>query len=160
MADIEQDGHILPVFRPEKYKWLRVQLHLDLLNLDEEIMKIPVLLEEAGECTALAIEIRETAKEELERVAAEVAGQLRIPDDKGKSRSETMIASMMPVEHEYLDAQESLRTARLDAGLWMSMTEAIRTKSSALRVTADLVSAGFMTGSSILQNRRREIRNA
>jgi hypothetical protein len=149
-----------PKFRTEKYRWLKTQLKIDMLNIDQDIVELPVLLQEAGECTALAIEIRESAKEELEHTSAELASLLRVTDEKGKSRSETMIASLIPLEQDYKDKLASLSEARLDGGLWMAITEAIRTKSSALRVTADLVAAGFMTSSSILQNRRREIRNA
>lgn len=158
MANIH-NGRPIPNFNSEKYIWLRNHLELDLLNIDDELVKISVLVQEASENTALAIEIRESAKEDLERVSAELSAYLRLPDDKGKVKSETQISSLIPMEEGYKQALLSLSEARLDAGLWMGITDAFRTKSSAIRVTTDLIVAGYLTSNSIVDKRHREMRH-
>lgn len=155
----QQDGRAIPNFKPEKYVFLRNHLGLDLLNIDQDLIEISVLVQEASENTAIAIEIRESAKEDVERVSAELSAYFRIPDDKGKVRSETQITTLIPMEDAYKTALTSLSEARLDAGLWMSLTDALRTKSSAIRVTTDLIVAGYLTSNSIVDKRHRDMRN-
>lgn len=152
------DGRAVPDFRPEQYQFLRNQLGLDLLSLDDEVTRIPVLLQEAAEITAIAVEIREQAKEDLDRVCAEIGNYLRIPDDKGKMRSETQIGSMLAAEKDYIKATEELRQARLDAALWQALTEGLRVKSSAIKTAVDLIVSGWITSDSIVAKRRKDMR--
>lgn len=159
MADNGKETH--PSFRPEKYLWLKRQVSLDMMRIDEELMEIPVLIQEAGENVALAMEIREAAKSDLEVEAAKQAANLRnIKLESGKPPSETAVDKMVPLTPEYEQKLTILSQARLDAGLWQSIMEALRTKSSAIRTVADLVAAGWLSRDHIIQNRRREIRNA
>ena len=148
----------VPGFRSEKYQWLRKQVALDLSDMDEEVMRIPVLLQEAGECVALANENRETAKDELELVKAQIAEYLRGEPYKEKQRSESMIDSQIPTYQNYKDAQAKLSEARRDSALWITVMEALRTKSMQIRVAADLLNSGFLTADHIMNKRRRAIR--
>jgi hypothetical protein len=147
MAELE------PVYAVEKYRWLKQQRQLELLDLETEVMRMPVLLQECGELTAIAIEIRESAKDEVEKVKAKVGADLR-----DGNRSETAIDKMIPLDPRYTEAQAVLSETRLDASLWQSLMESLRTKSSGMRVAADLIGVGFITQASIMQKRRREIR--
>lgn len=154
-----QDDSSSPKFRADKYRWLKARVKLDLLSVDEELSELPVIIQEACECTAMANEIRESTKDEFEITCAQIADDLRSkPDEKGKFPSETAVGSQIPLSPLYKEGAASLSEARLDASLWASVTEALRTKSSALRVSADLITAGYLTTNYLMEKRRDEIR--
>lgn len=151
---------IEPTFEVEKYRWIKNKLPLDLLNVDEELIELPVILQQASEFVSSAIEIRERAKDDLEQITSELADALRkVPlEGTGKFRSETQIDKQIPLSPLYRDKQDALGIARLDASLWQSLTDAIRTKSSSIRIAADLLNSGFLTPSYIREKRRKDIR--
>jgi hypothetical protein len=142
-----------PGFAVEKYRWLKQKRHLELLDLDQEVMEIPVLIQECGETTAIAIEIRESAKDDLDKIESKITVELL---NTGKSA--TAVQGMIASDERYVNANALLSEARLDAGLWQSLMESLRTKSSSMRVAADLIGAGYITQSSIMEKRRRELR--
>lgn len=149
-----------PNFKREKYLWLRRQLEVDQLNIDTDLMEIPVLLQEVGEMTAFSLEIRDSAKEALEITKAEIADELRkTPDENGKTRSESTITSLLPLDPKYKQRLAELSEARLDATLWQSLSNAMQRKDSAIRVTADLITCAYISRDYILGKRRSEIRN-
>lgn len=154
------ESNSIPTFRSDKFSWLKTQLSLDLMDMDEEVMRMGVLLQEAGEAVALANEIRDSTKDDLERVKAQVGEYLRNEPYKDKQRSESMIDSQIPTYQDYKDAQIKLGSARLDAALWATVMEALRTKSMQIRVAADLLNSGFLQKDHIIAKRRREIRTA
>lgn len=131
---------------------------MDLIDIDEELIRMPVLIQDAGESCAIANELRESAKEEFERMKAHIAQQVREAPTTGKARSETMIESQLPLYEPYKLKQTELGQARLDAALWMTIIEALRAKSMAMRVAADLLNSGFITSDHVRNKRRREIR--
>jgi hypothetical protein len=149
-----------PTFEPEKYRWLRQRVRLDLLYIDEDIQELPVLLQEAGEITATALEKREATKTDLSLQEAVVADRLRNPDDKGKVKSETAIASMVPLDPDYKKIQAELSIARLDASLWQNMMETLRSKSTLVRASADLIQAGFISTTYYVDKRKKDMRKA
>lgn len=156
----KSDPNIMPSFKPENYIWLRRRLPIDTMDLGQEISDMPTLVQEAGEITSQAIEIREAAKEDVDRVIAQEADKLRnAPRPSGKARSETGIASEVFLSPLLESAQKELRVARLDASLWQTLTESMRRKDSAIRVIADLLNSGFLTSSSFTNKRRQEIRD-
>jgi hypothetical protein len=150
-----------PEFRTSKYEWLRSKIPMDLADLDQEVIELPVLIQEAGECVSIANELRDRSRDEFERLKASIGQQLR--DDllpNGKIRSESMIEAQIPCYAQYKVAQDALGKARLDAALWSTITDALRTKSMNIRVVADLMNSGFITSDYIRTSRRRAIREA
>lgn len=148
-----------PTFETERYRWLKVRVPIDFLSLDEEVSQMSTLIQMAGEITAQVIEDRDSAKELLAQVKSEVASRLRsIPDANGKYRSESTITSEIESQPEYKEQQELLSKIRLDAALWISLTESLRTKAASLRTSAELIQSGFITRDYILDKRRTELR--
>jgi len=148
-----------PTFRTERYIWLKAKVKIDLLSIDEELEEIPTLIQETGECVSIAMELRELAKEDLEVARAIAATRLRlVPKADGKSRSEAQIESEIPADKGYQDQLGTVSIARLDAALWQTLMEAFRSKSSVIRTTADLITAGYLTSDYIMSKRRAEIR--
>lgn len=149
----------VPIFRPDKYQWLRKKLPLDLMAMDEELSEISLLLHEAGEYAVNASDSADCAKDNVALVQAECAARMRQQtDDKGKSPSEAAIASSMPAEPSYIEALSLYNRAKLDAALWRNLQDAFRVKSSSMRAVADLVAAGFISQDHILSKRRAELR--
>ena len=147
-----------PTFAVEKYRWLRQRVRLDLLYIDEDIQELPVLLQEAGELTAAALENRESTKADLEMQESAVADRLRRPSDGSKIPSETAIASMIALDDDYKRLQQELSIARLNASLWQNLMEALRSKSALVRASADLIQASFISTSYYVDKRKKEMR--
>jgi len=150
---------VAPSFLTDRYTFLKSQLPLDLLSLDEALERMPVLIQDAGECLAQANEIRDSSKENMNLVSAQVQGELRgqlLPG--GKERSETRIYSEAPTHQDFIKAQNAYQEARLDAALWETIFNGLQTKSYSLRVAADAISAGFLTTNFLVDKRREEIR--
>ena len=159
MKDIMEGA--APKFNTQKYLFLKQGLATDLLNLDEELQRISVYIQDAAENAAVANELRDAAKENFNLVAAKASSRLREePTSTGKARSETQIASELPLCPDYQEAQGTLSEARLDAALWATLSDAFRTKSSSLRAAADLIGAGYITQDYLTQKRRVEQRGA
>lgn len=147
-----------PEFKSEEYDFLKSHLSLDMMDLDEQVMQLPVLIQRASEAASEAIEIRETAKDDLELAQSIAADKLRgVQTPKGKWRTETQITSEIPIDSDVQKKKEALSLARLDASLWQSLVEGFRSKNSAIRVVADLLNAGYMTPASIQEKRRQDL---
>lgn len=150
---------IEPTFERERYRRLRLKSKLDLMRVDEELEEMSFLVQEASEYAAKANEVREQAKTALEIGKATIADSLRAePQASGKPPSESMVESRIPLSNVYLIKQAELSQARLDASLWQSQVDALRTKSSSIRAAADLITSGYMTTNFIQDKRRMEIR--
>jgi len=157
--DVPKDTDILgPSFRADRYSWFQAKLGVDLMQIDEDIIQLPALIQDAGECAAIANEIREKAKEDFEHAKASIAQSLR-EHTQGKKPSETMIESQLPLFELYKNKLTSLSQSRLDSALWATMVEALRSKSAMIRVSADLLNSGLLTTDYIRNKRRSEIRN-
>jgi hypothetical protein len=158
---MHEESEVIPTYKTELYKKLRRKLPLDLLGISEDVQEIAQLIQMAGEISATANEIREATKEDLERTISQEAEKLRlIPTPKGKDRSESMIASQVQLSDLVAEKKKDLGEARLDAALWNTLVDGLRSKSAMIRVTADLLNSGYLTSSSILEKRREDIRNA
>lgn len=159
MAEHPEYG-IIPTYKPEEYVWLKERLPIDLMRVDEEVIELPTLIQRSGEFTSSAIELREAAKEILERQKAIAAEALRTtPNQSGKQRSETAITSEIPLSEDVQAASAQYGVCRLDAALWQTLTEAFRSKNTSIRVVADLLNSGYMTPSTIQNRRRQDMRN-
>ena len=157
--DLKSSNNLVPSFRSDKYQWFRARLQLDLLDIDNDLIEMPSLVQDAGECAAVANEIRDSAKEEFERTKANIAQQLR-DSAIGKKPSETMIDSQLPLYELYKQVQAAWSQSRLDAALWATIVEAMRAKSAMIRVSADMLNSGLLTADFLRNKRRAEIRGA
>ena len=150
---------ITPTFMEDRYSWIRSRIPLDLLTLDEALEELPSLIQEAGELTSAAIEIREVARQELSLIESQIAERLRNSTSGSRPASETTIQSKIPLDSEYQEAQKSLGTSRLDAALWGNLVESLRKKDSSIRTSSELMISGWISKDFVLERRRREIRN-
>jgi hypothetical protein len=67
---------------------------------------------------------------------------------------------MVPLDPDYKKIQAELSIARLDASLWQNMMETLRSKSTLVRASADLIQAGFISTTYYVDKRKKDMRKA
>lgn len=148
-----------PKFEPKEFIWLRSKLPLDLMDIDEEVMKMPVILQKVSDFTSQAVEAKETAKDILGQVFSQVAARLRKEKtESGKPKSDAQIEKEIESDPEFVRQQDILSQARLDASLWLGLMEALRSKSSSLHSAVELIKVGWITQDYITKKRQAEVR--
>ena len=148
-----------PAFEPKQYEFLRGKVKLDLLCIEDELMEMPVLIQQCGELTAQAIDGVTVSKDNYNAVRATLSHKLRIePLPSGKTRSEAQIDSEIDGLKEMKETSDDLSSAKLDAGLWQALMESLQTKAASIRTAAELIKAGFISTDYILNKRRTELR--
>jgi hypothetical protein len=148
-----------PRFRADKYAWLDARKKITMESLDSEVSEMPELIRQCGECVALANEIRDAVRVEVDQIKAQVAEELRTAPNNGKAPSESQIDSKIPLDIRYNKKLAELAEARQDASLWAILMEALRTKSSGIRVAADLITSGWLSVDYVRNKFRQEIRD-
>ena len=141
-----------------QYAALKAKLAIDMLRFDQELIEIAQLVQEAAELSATMTALRDTAKMDLDTVTAMAASALRgVLDDKGKARSETTIASELPLVDKVQNARAALIEAEREMSIYRGLVEALKHKKEALRTLSEQMVAGFMTPTSLSVNARKEI---
>ena len=139
-------GAEVSIFNEDVYNRLRARLSANLLQLSEELVEQPSLMQEAAEGAADAIQIRDAAKNTLSSVTSEAASRLRLlTDDNGKFFSETKINSLVLSDSKVMQAVEELEEAKHSASYWTSLVESFSDRGSSLRRIADLTVSGYLT---------------
>jgi hypothetical protein len=151
-----------PVYERERYIRLRSRTRVDLLRIDEDISEMSFLIQEAGECACAAVDAKDAVKDEVEKIRAVVASELRSQpveygEGKTKERSEERVKAEVPLDSRVQEIQELYGKAKLDAGLWMNLVDSLRSKDSSLRTAAEYIKSGFLTTNYILDKRRDEL---
>lgn len=147
------------------YQRLKSKLVFDPLEIDQELIELPMIIMDAAEETAERLSARDRAKNALDLASAEASDELRrtdILDAKGnpKIRSEAQILTEVPLNKNVQGCLIELENAKYDLALWHSLIDALKAKRDAMKVYADLTISGYLSPSSALNNRRADIRNA
>ena len=141
-----------------QYAKLKAKLAIDTLRFDQELIEIAQLVQEAAELSATATALRDAAKMQLDIETATAATTLRsVLDDKGKARSETQIASELPLIDKVQDARAALIEAERESSIYRNLVESLKHKKEALRTISEQMVAGFTTPSALAADARKEI---
>jgi hypothetical protein len=148
-----------------QYEQLQKKLVLDPMELDQELIELPMLIMEANEQCAHCLSARDRAKNDLDLAMAEAADDLRsqtVSDGKGgfKVRSEAQITTEIALYKSVQEAQRVVESAKLDLALWQALCDSFRTKRDSLKIFSDLTISGYLSPNAALTQRRTEIRNA
>lgn len=139
----------------ERYARLRMRLKIDELNIDQEIMEQPMLVQEAAE---LANELREESgalKHAFDIIKAEVSGALRA---NGEKMTEGALGAAVLLDKSVQDARTESEQAELGAARAAALVSAFHDKTRMLAKTADLIVSGFITPASTYEKDRVAIR--
>lgn len=144
----------------DAYARLRRMLRIDHTRIDEEIMELPMLLQDAAELAAKLGEAERIVAHDYEITKAEVAAEMRRVLDGGKPPSEASIASALNGDERVQAARREVELARRDTEIAKALAGNMHEKSSLIRKTADLMLAGYITPASIVDRNRQELGQA
>lgn len=147
----------VPQYLPKLYLRLRGQINIDQMQIAEELLQSADLIMTCAEHCAMAMAERDVKAADLKVVAAKQAASYRKRLVGGKARSETEIKSLVEGDDAVAAATEEYETARLSAALWSALVNAAQAKHSALKRAAEMIVTGYLTTTSITNNRRREV---
>jgi hypothetical protein len=128
---------------------LKERLEPDRNSLDDELIQQPSLYFMVGEMLVTAISIRDAAKENLERIDAELAERIRADWTKKKIRwSETKVGDQVLMEEEHIEAKREHNGASLYVGRLQSLQASFDQKGRNLRDLVNLFIAGYFDNAS------------
>ena len=142
----------------ERYESLEKKLEIKLNDIDKELISAPQDLQACAELAADANDEEHTAKLALDVVSAEVAARLRESVEGRKPRSESQIASEVPLAPEVQKARDEYNGTRHQAEVCRSLVESMRVKASLIRNVCDMTIAGYITPTSYRPERVRLMR--
>ncbi len=149
------------MYRERDYVRLRDSLRIEPLRLDQELVEFPMLLMDACEIAGECLRARDAAEAEYKTALSLAAAELREePLQSGKQRSEAAVASEAPLQDGPLEAHERLMDAKANLSYWNGLVDSMRAKQSSLRRLCDLHVSGYMTGSSVVADARRDMADA
>jgi len=139
-----------------KYHELSSHLTIDMLRLDQDILELPQIIQDAAELAASIAGIGRDAEHYYEITRAETANKIRNAD--GDSPSEAYITRQLPLEQEVQDAKHIINEAARDTALVTELVRSLREKSRLLIKLSDLIIAGYITPSSVYSKEQKEAR--
>jgi hypothetical protein len=139
---------------PEAYQALCAQLPVDLLDLDNELMKMPQLVQDAAELAYNASNAEGAALLAYDVIKAQIGQQLREDNEK---ITEAAIERSLPLYEDVQEARVAVNQAKTYAKLCEDLVRNLRIKSSTLQKSCDLIVSGYMTTGTVYERRRGEI---
>lgn len=116
-------------------------LQIDIAELKEALQQQPGYMHSALVAYAEALDARDGAKTELEKVRARL--YLKILNDNDKKPTEAAIQAVIATDPVYLAAQETLRDAELHVGKAVALRDGMHHRKSSLENLTRLVLADW-----------------
>jgi len=140
---------------PDAYLALKAQLSVDLMDIDNELMKMPQLVQDAAELAAEASDDENVSHLAYDVMKAEAGMRLR--EEATDRITEAAIERQLPLDEGVQEARMAYENAVTYAKLCTALVNALRTKSSLLQKASDLIIAGYITPSAAYERRREAI---
>lgn len=134
---------------------LSSRLVIDILRLDDELIELPMTVQTIAEQTSFAIAKRDELKSALNQAKSESMSFLRRVNEK--KPPETQIESDSILSPQFIEANRTYLNAKLDADLWMGLSDAMKTKESSIKIICSLISSGYTTIQTVTNERRKMI---
>lgn len=120
------------------------RLKIDKFRLDDELMENPALVQEVGDELAETIAIRDTLKEELDTINAELDAEIREELERNKKKiTENIVAMAIQLHPQHKKAFKNYNEAKLIAAKAAALERAVSARADHLRVLADLYKSGY-----------------
>lgn len=121
-------------------------LKINRMQLDTEIEQHPTLLFEVSEAYAKAVAVRDTSKEELKGLSAELYAKHRKMLARSEEKvTEGMVNAAVQQDDKYLEAQTALIEADESVGKLSALKDAFHSRGYMLRDLASLYLANYFT---------------
>jgi hypothetical protein len=141
----------------ETYNRLRNHLGVDLLNIDHDIVTLAQFQMEASEMASDAATAASEADTLLNAVMAHEMSRLKnVPTPDGKKTTDTQLKADVLLEKDVMDAQNTAILAENDKNKWRGLVDAFKTKSSMIKVSAELITSGYITPGAIATKAREQ----
>lgn len=127
---------------------LRAALQINKHELDEEIVRQPVLYDEVCDQVVEAVSTRDASKEELETVDAELANKYRAKTKDGKV-TEKLIANFVQLDPKHEEAFFAWLDAKKSADKLLNLQRSFEQRKDMLKSLVHLYSMNFNQDASI-----------
>lgn len=112
----------------------RKLLKIDRLNLTSELEKQPEIYDEVSEMCVYAISVRDSLKDEKERIWSEqFLSAKRNSAIDGKTPSDKVAETMADTSKEFVEVSKSFLEAKKDADEWIGIKESFQQRMEMLR---------------------------
>lgn len=125
---------------------LKKTLSIDKYALDEELIRQPSLFFDVSEAYVEALALRDTKKEELATVDAELDAEVRLGNEK---ITEAKVKSLVQAHPKHEEAFISFNEAKLQADRLGALKEAFSTRAYLLRDLVQLYTVGYFQDASV-----------
>jgi hypothetical protein len=147
----------------ERYDRLKQYLGIDMLDLEHSFMVTPRVLEDVGELAALADQIKNIAKHQLDIAMSTAANRIREPwvaSNTAQTRIDSELRIMVPLAPEVIEARDKFNRTIYEAECCASLFTSLKEQSRLLGKAADLLTTGFIKPSALSDRRREEYRRS
>jgi len=125
-------------------------LYIDEHNLDQELIKQPVIFNEISQAYAESASIRDQLKYEVEKAYADVSLAVRAEFlEEGRKVTEDLVVQTTLIDEAYVESQTAYLEAKRVCEEWSSLKEAFIQRSFMLRDLVSLYLGGYYSESSI-----------
>jgi hypothetical protein len=145
----------MEAYAEERYNELRQALDVDLLNIDAHLIRQPQQQMEASEFAAEAASEYASADAAYKTILADAANRLRRAGDK--KPPESQLAMDVLLEEDVMDAESVRLQLRLDLDKWRALVDALKSKASIMKTSADLINSGYLSPKSIIDKGRENM---
>lgn len=129
---------------------IKQRLAIDKLSLDDEFVQQPQLFYSVSEAYVEAVALRDTLKEELSTVDAELDGLVREEFEKRELKAtEAMVKGEIQIHPKHKKAFDKWIAAKTEADKLAALKEAFHQRSFMLRDLASLYVANYFDQSSV-----------
>lgn len=130
------------------YEELKNHLSIDLLRIDQDLVKMPFLLQESAELAAELSDATNIASHAYDVTRSEVANELRQVEPGERAPSEARVESMLEADNRVQKARREKDNAKYKEKLATDLYYSLKEKSRLLIKTADMVIAGYISPNS------------
>lgn len=132
----------------EKYQYFRSKLHIDKDALDQAVAEHPFLLQEVGERYNLACSLRDEAKEQMERKAAQLALDIRKVFGKDAKITNDEVNSRVSLDKHYIAASDNYFALAKETANWFTLRESFLSRGYMIRELCGLYATSYWTKNS------------
>ena len=137
----------------QKYNNLKKRLNLDAVNIDKDLVELPMIIQEASELFSEVQNEYNVADHAYDVILAETAQDLRNVD--GRAPSETQIQARVPLSELVQDARNIRDNLKTELAQVKALVENLRDANQNLKTVGQLIMAGFISPNSVYKRKEK-----
>lgn len=137
----------------DKYNDLKKRLNLDAVNIDKDLVELPMVIQEASELFSEVQNDYNVADHAYDVILAETARDLRNVD--GRAPSETQIQARVPLAEPVQDARNVRDNLKTELAQVKALVENLRDANTNLKTLGQLIISGFISPNSVYKRKEK-----